>query len=271
MELWNLNEQIVDSAVDRLGRGFDRVEDEIYDILKRYLTRFDTVDGSFAAQSATARLITDMNREIAVALTRSSIDSEISKFLVNFDEIGENVRRIHRQLSDVGVAESLVNQQKQFAIDRTVYSLREANVSLRFIDPVKRVLYQRVTTGASLLDTERELRNMIRGAAGEKGILERWVGQVARDSINQYEGSIHTAVKNEFNFQALRYVNSLVSDSRSQCRRWVNMGRIEFADLPQEIQWAYNNGKGMIPDTMTDNFLINRGGYNCRHRAIPVR
>jgi hypothetical protein len=169
------------------------------------------------------------------------------------------------------VSESLVNQQKQFAIDRTVYSLREANVSLRFIDPVKRVLYQRVTTGASLLDTERELRNMIRGAAGEKGILERWVGQVARDSINQYEGSINTAVKNEFNFKALRYVNSLVSDSRSQCRRWVNMGRIEFTDLPQEIQWAYANGKGMIPDTMTDNFLINRGGYNCRHRAIPVR
>jgi len=26
----------------------------------------------------------------------------------------------------------------------------------------------------------------------------------------------------------------------------------------------------MIPNTTPQNFMINRGGYNCRHSAIPV-
>jgi hypothetical protein len=271
MELWQINEQISNDAVDRLTKGISRVEDEIYAIMRRYLLRFNLEDGTFAAQTATATLITEMNREIAAAVAKSSLDSEISKFLVNFDQIGENVKAMHQQLSDVTVPNRIINQQKQLAIDSTVYSLKTANVDMRFIDPIKRVLFQRVTTGASLIETERELRRLIQGGDGNKGMMERWVGQIARDSINQYEGTIHTAVKNEFGFTAIRYVNSLVEDSRAQCQRWVGMGRIEEKDLPAEIQWAYNNGSGMIPATFTDNFLINRGGYNCRHRAIPVK
>jgi len=49
------------------------------------------------------------------------------------------------------------------------------------------------------------------------------------------------------------------------------MGRIEEERLQQEINWAFQNGQGMIPETNPDNFIINRGGYNCRHEAIPVR
>ncbi len=271
MELWTLNEIISNRSVDELTKGYDKVQDEIFAILQRYLLRFDLSNGEFVAQTATARLINEMNREIAIALSSSSMDGEIDKFLSNFDEVGENVKKMHKQLSDVNVPNRIINQQKQLAIDRTIFSLKEANVNLRFVEPVKRVLYQRVTTGASLLETERELRRMITGDAETKGVLERWVGVTARDSINQYEGSVHTAVANEFGFTALRYVNSLVTDSRSQCKRWVEMGRIEFDTLDAEIRWAYNNGSGMIPETFIDNFLINRGGYNCRHRAIPVR
>jgi hypothetical protein len=271
MELWTLNELISDRAVTDLSKGMVGVERTVYDILRKYLLRFNTEDGSFSAQTATGKLIAEMNREIAVAISKSSLDSEISKFLVNFDEVGENVRKMHLQLNDIDVPQSLVNRQKAFAIDATTYSLREANVSTRMIDPVKRMLFQRVSTGASVLDTERELRQVILGDGERQGVLQRWVGQIARDSINQYEGTIHTAVANEFGLTAIRYVNSIVTDSRSQCKRWVAMGRIETKDLPSEINWAFQNGQGMIPETATDNFLINRGGYNCRHRAIPVK
>lgn len=271
MELWQINEVITDRGIRDLTRGFDRVEEQIFAILQRYLMRFDLSNGEFVAQTATASLINQMNREIAQALTASSLDSEIEKFLTNFDEIGDNIKQIHRNLSDVNVPNRIINQQKQFALDRTLYSLREANVSTDFIAPVKRVLYQRITTGASLLETERELRALIMGDDKTKGALTRWVGQVARDGVNQYKGAIHQAVKNEFGFTALAYVNSLVEDSRSQCRRWTEMGRIEEEQLQQEINWAFQNGQGMIPETNPDNFIINRGGYNCRHEAIPVR
>jgi aminopeptidase N len=41
--------------------------------------------------------------------------------------------------------------------------------------------------------------------------------------------------------------------------------------LQDEIDWADNNGTGMIPDTTPENFCQNRGGFNCRHIAYPVR
>jgi len=42
-------------------------------------------------------------------------------------------------------------------------------------------------------------------------------------------------------------------------------------DLPREISWANSNGQGMIPGTNENNFAVFRGGYNCRHTAIPFK
>lgn len=266
-----MNELISNQAVTDIVKGMDVVERQVFDILRKYLTRFDLQNGDFVATGSTAQIINEMNREIALALSSSSLDGNIDKFLVNFDEIGENVRRIHADVNDVNVPKALVNRQKQFAIDNTIYSLKEAQVSTHFTQPIRQLLFRRVTTGASLLDTERELRILMLGDKERLGAFRSWVGQIARDSINQYEGSIHQAVKNEFGFQRVRYIGGLVTDSREQCKRWEGIGTIDAVDLPAEINWAKNEGSGMILTTDVDNFLINRGGYNCRHRAIPVR
>ena len=49
------------------------------------------------------------------------------------------------------------------------------------------------------------------------------------------------------------------------------LGLLLFEDLEEEIAWAENNGTGMIPNTTPENFCQNRGGFNCRHIAYPVR
>ena len=42
-------------------------------------------------------------------------------------------------------------------------------------------------------------------------------------------------------------------------------------ELPSLISSAYSSGQGMIPGTTAENFAVFRGGYNCRHSAIPFR
>jgi hypothetical protein len=62
-----------------------------------------------------------------------------------------------------------------------------------------------------------------------------------------------------------------------QCEEWVNFeengkkGLILFEQLEEQILFAENEGTGMIPNTTPENFCQNRGGYNCRHIAYPVR
>jgi hypothetical protein len=63
----------------------------------------------------------------------------------------------------------------------------------------------------------------------------------------------------------------LIEDSRSQCVRWVKKRILQKSELDSEISWANNNGSGMIAGTNKENFAVYRGGYNCRHSAIPFK
>jgi hypothetical protein len=103
------------------------------------------------------------------------------------------------------------------------------------------------------------------------GLYSRYVKQISRDALGQFDGQINAIIAEEFGLDAFRYVGSLIDDSRPQCVRWVGKRILEKSEMPEQIAWANNNGSGMIPGTNPDNFLVFRGGYNCRHRAIPFK
>jgi hypothetical protein len=89
--------------------------------------------------------------------------------------------------------------------------------------------------------------------------------------LNQFDGQTNARIADEFGLDAFRYVGSLIDDSRPQCRRWIAKRVLQKSEMLNEINWAYNNGTGMISGTTPDNFAVFRGGYNCRHAAIPFK
>jgi len=103
------------------------------------------------------------------------------------------------------------------------------------------------------------------------GQLKKYVSQVSRDALNQFDGQVNSRIAEEFGLNAFRYVGSIIEDSRPQCVRWVGKEVLLLDELSNEISWAYSNGTGMIPGTTRDNFAVYRGGYNCRHSAIPFK
>ena len=106
------------------------------------------------------------------------------------------------------------------------------------------------------------------------------MGQVARDALSQYDGTIQTVVRNRYDLQNIRYVGSIVKGSRGQCKKWTEMGLIPFEQLQAEIDWVearlgstYKGHRigGWIAGTTVDTFLMFRGGWRCRHRGVVVR
>ena len=86
---------------------------------------------------------------------------------------------------------------------------------------------------------------------------------------------LNKTIAYKYGATALQYVGiegdkSISADSRPQCIRWVNKGVLQFSELASEIEWAFANGSGMIPGTIIDNFMVNRGGWNCRHIAVAI-
>jgi hypothetical protein len=257
----------------RLVRSSKDIEDEIFELVRRLMLQFDIRSGQFVPESDSRLILATLNREIQKIIERTELESEMRGFLDDFDQIDANIRAVQQSLNGIRVAPDIFTQQKQWIVDSVLNSLLEANVNLSFINPVKQLLYSRAAFGGSVVDAERQLRLLIKGDEKKYGVLQRWVGQTARDAVNQYTGTINQQIKVQYELTAIRYVGGLVEDSRDQCRRWVTdfKGYLRDADLPFEIEWAYKNGSGMMPDTTPENFCQKRGGYNCLHECIPVR
>lgn len=115
--------------------------------------------------------------------------------------------------------------------------------------------------------------------------MQSYVIQTSRDSVNQLQGQQMQSVANNIETIGYKYVGSLLNDSRGQCNHWIKdlKGFIPIEKLEDEIRLAYKNEKdklespvghkwgGLIKGTNKNNFLVNRGGWGCRHTAIPIR
>lgn len=264
---------LTDKLTKRFVRSLSEIEQEIWDAVQKLLMQFKSENGFFVPDDKSKELIGLINKEIRKILREAHIKDEVSNFIDDFDQLDKNIKSIQENLNGIEVKQSIFSAQRQFTIDATVRSLVESNINLKFVDPVKKILYNRVSFGSSVVDAEKQLRQIVLGNKEHFGVLQRWIGQIARDSINEYQGTINQQIKVQYELTNVRYIGPLVEDSRAQCVRWINQlnGIISDDQLQSEIDWAYRNGSGMKPDTTPQNFCQNRGGWNCIHEAIPVR
>lgn len=261
---------LLDEYDVRFKKRMSKIEADIYDRVITYLDKFGRTGGKFKAKERPFSLINGIKKELKDIIGKSDYISAVDDYLVSFDDISTNVSIIQKEINNLRVRPALYNDLKKALVEQAKDDLLEAGVDARFGDPIKKILFTQINIGADIGETKRLLDIMITGK-DKDGILSRYAGQVARDAAQQYEGHINQVIKNEFNLTSIAYVGSVVKDSRKQCRRWVDMGTISDKYLQKQIDWAEKNGSGMIPGTSPENFIINRGGYNCRHTAYPVR
>lgn len=216
--------------------------------------------------------------------TNVGYKSEIRKYMTNFDVMDKLNIQVHKKLNKIDIKGviKLANQQQRELVGGVVQkvvgeigrfpeNMLGDEMRQQFTKPVKKVLYENIMQGKSQSAAKKALHDFIVGEKGKIGQLERWSGQIARDTLNQYDGAINDMVRKEFDLNGFKYIGSLVKDSRPQCVKWKRMKVLRYDQLTKEISWAYSNGKGMIPGTNKDNFATYKGGHNCQHQAVATR
>lgn len=98
--------------------------------------------------------------------------------------------------------------------------------------------------------------------------LKSYATQISRDYTYGYQGQVNKTIADEFEMNGFIYVGGAIKDTRPICLKLVSKEKILFSELPKILNSTDKDG--MIPNTNKDNFLIYRGGYNCRHEAIPT-
>lgn len=268
----------VDKLLDSVLLQADDIEREALRLLNKWLLQFPTRSSSgervLFNDETVARLIANARKELERAFAGASFDSMSEELLEDYGRIIDNAKEIHKELNDLNISDSFRTRQlspaQQLAIRQTSAYLSQASMSAQVVSPLTKVLFEAVQFGYTLSDAQK--------AIAESMNFGKYVGQIARDGLFQFDGTIHKIIADEYGLDAIEYVGSLVEDSRGQCAKWIKESPILDENLPEEIAWAKRSGdykgrkkSGMIPETNSENFMVYRGGYNCRHRAIPTR
>ena len=167
--------------------------------------------------------------------------------------------------------EAIITPIQQEVVRQTIDGLTGQGIPTAFIKPLTEGIYKNIVAGATIENLTASLEQAIMSDEARMGLFKAYVSRASRDALMQYEGQVNSRIANEYELDAYRYVGSIIRDSRPQCIRWVGKGYLTKKELEAEINWAFNAGSGMIPGTTKDNFCIYRGGYNCRHSAIPFK
>lgn len=273
----NAPERINDKALELLQKRFDKVEPKFVQSVSDWIEKFKTSSGNLTrSKENTARLAT-FKRAVDRYLIQSGYNDMVSQFIGAFDEVSTHEQTLHEQLNGIKLTKSFLNTYKRWAVNNVLASMTGNGLSQAIINPLKQEMFIAVNQGSSLKDVVLSITGQLTTTNVRQGILKRQVLQASRDALLQYDGIVNEAVRKVYKMPAIMYVGSIVKDSRPQCERWVNetkngkLGVILFEDLEAEIMWADSNGTGMIPNTTPENFCQNRGGYNCRHIAYPIR
>lgn len=268
----NVNDgsRIISKGTKRISTVSKALTPAFIDGVLAELKQMDTKSGQVLSDNQRNRnLINSVRGNVRNVLNSVGYFDAVNNFLFNFDLLSDFQKGIHEQLSGIVVKGSQITPFRKWAIDKVLFDLQGQGLDAALINPIKQEMKKAVDLGGNFQDMSRSVESFLR--QGKNGHLDRIVQLGSQDALGQFNGLVNDAVRREFNLDGFVYVGSVVEGTRPQCLRWLAMREIPWAGFGKEIEWANRNGTGWIKGTTKDLFLQNRGGYRCRHDAIPKR
>jgi hypothetical protein len=270
---------IMDSSEEALIEIVKKSEKELYKEIVKIFENVSITNGKLSSTEKAEQFLLNLDKIIKEAAKKSGYNKGVGKFVKDFDKVANNVKELQSQLNKINITASQIAPIQNIEVANTIETLIGTKFSASVVAPLQQALYRNIMFGATVSDTEEFLKKYILSTDEKESKLLRYVKQVSRDSVSQFDGALNAKVAEEVGLNAVRYSGSLIKDSRSQCRKWVN-DEILTLDALFELEIVkaingllYYDGKkssGMYENTNVANFVIYRGGYNCRHRAIPT-
>jgi malonyl CoA-acyl carrier protein transacylase len=263
-------DDLIEEALKKFKSGYSGVEKELYNLVSGIFAKA-TVNAGKIQNTATMRTaLLQMEEKIREALKKMGYDKKVNDLLLSFDDISDNIAKVQSEVNAVDISDIKISAIKELEVSAATDRLLGTGISSEFIIPMRTALYRHIALGGQITTAQGIIQDYLQSHPDAPSKLSRYVTQVSRDTVNQFDGSINAKISQELGFDGYIYAGSIKENSRPQCERWVDMRIIPNEILQDEINWAINYGSGMIEWTTPETFAIYRGGYNCRHRAIPT-
>lgn len=243
----------------------------IYEAIYGRLTDFEISGGKFISNDNSAVVVQQLKKELIDVINGDEYQNRFKNWLKNYDQITAYNIKTQKEINKLSLSSKQFKDIKKQSVIKVTEDLVGIGVEAKFVSPITEALMRNVIMGATVTDTKQYLESYIFGDEETDGKLTRYAGQIARDSVSQYDGQINQRIMKEYEMDGYEYVGSLVEDSRPICTHIINNmdGFVPIEELPLLLK-KYEGSGGMIDGTTVETFAVYRGGWNCRHAAIPV-
>lgn len=266
---------VMDNIIEEVNIYATRTQERIYELLLQRLNELDTLQGNLNPNQPIMQKIAAIQHEMN-AIIGNIYTPRITDYLATYGIVEDTNIFLQQSYNELLIKKQLLIPARRAVYDQAEYFLTTA-LADAYVQPAKYLLLQAVTNGISLKDAKSLLKNWNDGELTSGKLtsgrptprLQAYSTQVARDSLYQYNGAINETIKKEYSLTKFIYVGGVIEDSRPLCKHLVGLKRkIDLTEIPPLVE-RYPNG--LIPNTTKKNFVIVRGGYNCRHQAMVVR
>lgn len=282
------NDKFKEDLVKALTEKMPNVQQSVLDGIFKVMDNISSAGGYFDVNALTGNEFMQFVQVIRQSLNATGYAKDVEVFISNFGKITLNTSKILKHVGGYDIPPVQLSQIEQKWKMLTSETLINSGIRKDFEQPILQILDEAISYGGSISAAKKKLTDFIAGGNDTEGRLKSYVLQTSRDSIKALQGQQFHSVANNIETAGVRYIGSILGDSRGQCTRWVRelKGFIPWEDLQSEIKLAEKyikekrvdviNGKrhpwsGLMKDTKPENFLSKLGGYNCTHTGVPVR
>lgn len=225
--------------------------------------------------SLVSKLETDGDLIISDAVTIQRAENMRSEIVSLFGEYNEEVRRVTEEYDTVA---QYVRESLESAGIPVEFTQVDADILQAFSDDafnelialgnqtateIGSMVYTNAISGGKLSDTIEGVEQLLIGKTDKRGRpMANYAKTIANTKYMEIDATLTKKKAEEAGIDEFRYAGSLINDSRDWC--------VKHKDkvlTSAEIEgWADESWQGKSPG----NPFSARGGYNCRHRWIPV-
>ena len=260
------SKDIIDEFLKQNVKEFEQIYDEVY---KKILSKIDVKDGQVQYNDNLVNLI---RTYVIQATQNTKYKANVLKFVDNAVGVGETDIKINKELGNK-VATNVTN--KLLRNTGVFYDgLTSGGYDVNVVNKVQSIIYNNLKNNVSVLELKGALEKYF-DTTDDTGDLYKYTKQVAQDSLYQYTGELNAGIAEELNLNGIIYTPQiLIEKSRPICTHILDKfkGRMTNEELQDLLNKANKDPKGLgqgmiIPTKTISEFLRNRGGYNCIHKA----
>lgn len=282
----------INESISNMNKRIPSIQKDIYDSLQEDLRNLDLQDGKIKATVKNLSLINSIKNKLNRIIITDDYKAEVKDFAKSFNEITNLQNQYWRGIDKEFKPKSLLKAIREQSITDTVSKLTEAGIGANIAEPIADILRTNITTGGSYKALTEQLReNLVNTQT--PGTMEKYVGQITTDAVNQYSNQYTQIVSNDLGYEWFKYDNTDILTTRHFCDALTDRPYFHISEVPALLRGeglTYLNKKtgqrqpveiyektglpyGMIPGTDASNFFIRRGGYRCGHsiRAVNER